>query len=55
MVIVEDFKDFDPAHPDALAALNLAPLPAIAGGQKVALSLVTIINFDVICTCANLR
>jgi lysophospholipase L1-like esterase len=24
--IVDDFKDFDPAHPDSLAALNLAPL-----------------------------
>jgi lysophospholipase L1-like esterase len=31
--IVDDFKDFDPAHPDTAAALNLAPLFS-SGGQR---------------------
>lgn len=30
--IVDDFKDFDPTHPDALDALNLAPLFSNIGG-----------------------
>jgi hypothetical protein len=31
--IVDDFKDFDPAHPDSLAALNLGPLFSSGGGR----------------------
>ena len=32
--IVDDFKDFDPTHPDALAALNLDPLFSNVGGGR---------------------
>jgi len=32
--IVDDFKDFDPSHPDSLAALNLAPLFSSGGGRR---------------------
>ncbi len=32
--IVDDFKDFDPAHPDSLATLNLAPLFSNSGGGR---------------------
>ena len=32
--IVDDFKDFDPAHPDSLAALNLGVL--FSGGGRAA-------------------
>ena len=32
--IVDDFKDFDPAHPDSLATLNLSPLFAGGGGGR---------------------
>ncbi|MDP9051933.1 MAG: hypothetical protein M3O31_14625, partial [Acidobacteriota bacterium] len=31
--IVDNFKDFDPAHPDSAASLNLAPLFS-SGGQR---------------------
>jgi lysophospholipase L1-like esterase len=31
--IVRDFKDFDPAHPDSAAALNLEPLFSGGGGR----------------------
>jgi lysophospholipase L1-like esterase len=31
--IVDDFKDFDPAHPDSAAALDLAPLFNSGGGR----------------------
>jgi len=31
--IVDDFKDFDPAHPDSLDLLNLAPLFSGGGGR----------------------
>ena len=33
--IVDGFKDFDPAHPDTAAALNLAPLFTSAATQRV--------------------
>jgi hypothetical protein len=33
--IVDDFKDFDPAHPDSLAALNLGGLFTSAGGRRM--------------------
>jgi lysophospholipase L1-like esterase len=32
--IVDDFKDFDPAHPDSLAALNLGSLFSNGGGGR---------------------
>jgi len=32
--IVDDFKDFDPAHPDSAAALDLGPLFTSSGGGR---------------------
>jgi lysophospholipase L1-like esterase len=32
--IVDDFKDFDPAHPDSADVLNLAPLFSSGGGRR---------------------
>jgi lysophospholipase L1-like esterase len=32
--VVNDFKDFDPSHPDSLAALNLGPLFSASSGDR---------------------